>query len=197
MKLIVIDRDCVMNRDADTHEHDASAWQSHSDAIAEIAKLNQSGYQVVVTSNQPGIAKEQFDMKTLNAIHNKLHRAAQALGAHIDAIFFCPHAAQDDCDCRQPKPGMLQAIGQRFDVSLKYVTVVGDTLPVLQAAFAVGSVPYLLLTKTGERTKEKGGLPPSTITMHDLSAVVDSLNQREQLAAETIEAARHALHKKK
>jgi D-glycero-D-manno-heptose 1,7-bisphosphate phosphatase len=197
MKLIVIDRDCVMSQDADAHENGASAWHTHDSAIAEIARLNQSDYQVVVTSNQPGIAKEQFDMKTLNAVHNKLHRAAQALGAHIDAIFFCPHAASDDCDCRQPKPGMLQAIGKRFDLSLKYVAVVGDTLPVLQAAFAVGSVPYLLLSKTGLRTKEKGGLPPSTIVMQDLRAVVDSLNQREQLAVEMVEAARHALHKKK
>lgn len=197
MKLIVIDRDCVMSQDADIHEYAASAWKIHDHAIAEIAKLNQSGYQVVVTSNQPGIAKEQFDMKTLNAVHIKLHRAAQALGAHIDAIFFCPHAAQDDCDCRQPKPGLLQAIGKRFEVSLRYVAVVGDTLPVLQAAFAVGSAPYLLLSKTGLHTKEKGGLPPSTIVMQDLRAVVDSLNQREQLAAETVEAARHSLHKKK
>jgi D-glycero-D-manno-heptose 1,7-bisphosphate phosphatase len=197
MKLIVIDRDCVMSQDADMHEHVASAWQTRDSAIAEIARLNQSDYQVVITSNQPGIAKEQFDMKTLNAVHNKLHRTAQALGAHIDAIFFCPHAASDDCDCRQPKPGMLQVIGKRFDLSLKYVAVVGDTLPVLQAAFAVGSVPYLLLSKTGLSTKEKGGLPPSTIEMQDLRAVVDSLNQREQLAVEMVEAARHALHKKK
>jgi D-glycero-D-manno-heptose 1,7-bisphosphate phosphatase len=197
MKLIVIDRDCLINQHSETQEYGVAAWQTHSDAIAEIAKLNQSGYHVVVTSNQPGIAKELFDMKELNAVHNKLHRTAQALGAHIDAIFFCPHAAQDDCDCRQPKPGMLQAIGKRFDVSLKYVGVVGDTLPVLQAAFAVSSVPYLLLSEKGLRTKEKGGLPPSTILMKDLRAVVESLNQREQLAAETVEAARHALHKKK
>ncbi|MCX7208974.1 MAG: HAD-IIIA family hydrolase [Burkholderiales bacterium] len=197
MKLIVIDRDCVMSQDADMHEHGVSAWQTRDSAIAEIARLNQSDYRVVITSNQPGIAKEQFDMKTLNAVHNKLHRTAQALGAHIDAIFFCPHAALDDCDCRQPKPGVLQTIGKRFDLSLKYVAVVGDTLPVLQAAFAVGSVPYLLLSKTGLSTKEKGGLPPSTIEMQDLRAVVDSLNQREQLAVEMVEAARHALHKKK
>ena len=197
MKLIVIDRDCVMSQDADMHEHGVSAWQTRDSAIAEIARLNQSDYRVVITSNQPGIAKEQFDMKTLNAVHNKLHRTAQALGAHIDAIFFCPHAASDDCDCRQPKPGMLQVIGKRFDLSLKYVAVVGDTLPVLQAAFAVGSVPYLLLSKTGLSTKEKGGLPPSTIEMQDLREVVDSLNQREQLAVEMVEAARHALHKKK
>ena len=197
MKLIVIDRDCVITHHSDTSEHGLSVWHTHSEAIAEIAKLNQSGYHVVVTSNQPGITKEQFDMKELNAVHNKLHRTAQALGAHIDALFFCPHAAQDDCDCRQPKPGMLQAIGKRFDVSLKYVAVVGDTLPVLQAAFAVGSVPYLLFSEKGQRTKEKGGLPPSTIVMQDLHAVVESLHQREKLAAETVEAARHALHKKK
>ena len=197
MKLIVIDRDCVITQLPDAPAHGVSGWQTHSAAIAEIAKLNQSGYHVVVTSNQPGIAKEQFDMKELNAVHNKLHRTAQALGAHIDALFFCPHAAQDDCDCRQPKPGMLQAIGSRFEVSLKYVAVVGDTLPVLQAAFAVGSLPYLLLSDKGQRTREKGGLPPSTIVMQDLHEVVESLHQREKLAAETVEAARHALHKKK
>lgn len=197
MKLIVLDRDHVIYHDADPNNQAVSAWHTNSYAIEAIAKLNQSGYHVAVTSNQPGIAKELFDMKALNAVHNKLHRTAQALGAHIDAIFFCPHAAQDDCDCRQPRPGMLQAIGERFDVGLKYVAVVGDTLPVLQAAFAVGSVPYLLLTERGLHTREKGGLPPGTIVMQDLHAVAASLLEREQLAAETVEAARNALHKKK
>ena len=196
-KLVILDRDGVINEDSDLYIKSPDEWIPIPGSLEAIAKLNQAGYHIAIATNQSGVGRGLYDMDMLNAIHDKLHRLLAKVGGHVDAIFFCPHAASDDCDCRQPKPGMLQAIGKRFDLSLKYVAVVGDTLPVLQAAFAVGSVPYLLLSKTGLSTKEKGGLPPSTIEMQDLRAVVDSLNQREQLAVEMVEAARHALHKKK
>jgi D-glycero-D-manno-heptose 1,7-bisphosphate phosphatase len=76
-------------------------------SLEAIARLNQAGYRVVVASNQSGIAREFFDMTILNAIHQKMHTLAQQVGASIDAVFFCPHAAADNCDCRKPKPGMF------------------------------------------------------------------------------------------
>ncbi len=114
-------------------------------------------------------------MMTLNAIHQKMHTAAQAVGAEIDAVFFCPHAADDNCDCRKPKAGMLHAVARRFNVNLKGVPTVGDSLRDLQAGFLVGCEPYLVMTGKGERTLEKGGLPPGTTIYPDLAAVVDHL----------------------
>ena len=121
------------------------------------------------------LLRELFDMSILNAIHQKLHTSAQQVGADIDAIFFCPHAAIDNCDCRKPKPGMFDEIAKRFKVGLKGVPTVGDSLRDLQAGFISGCAPYLVLTGKGQKTLETGGLPPGTQVYPDLASMVDAL----------------------
>ena len=180
MKLIILDRDGVINHDSDAFIKSPSEWVPIPGSLEAIARLNQAGYRVVVSSNQSGIARELFDMRTLNAIHHKMHTAAQLVGADIDAIFFCPHAADDNCDCRKPKPGMMHEIAERFDVNLKGVPIVGDSLRDLQAGFLVGCASYLVLTGKGEKTRAQGGLPPGTKIYSDLAAVVDHLLQVPQ-----------------
>lgn len=175
MKLIILDRDGVINHDSDEFIKSPDEWVPIPGSLEAIARLNQAGYRVVVATNQSGIARGLFNIVTLNAIHQKLHTAAQQAGADIDAIFFCPHSADDHCDCRKPKPGMLQDIAARFDVNLKGVPTVGDSLRDLQSGFVVGCVPYLVLTGKGESTRSKGGLPPGTTIHADLAAVVDHL----------------------
>jgi D-glycero-D-manno-heptose 1,7-bisphosphate phosphatase len=174
-KLIILDRDGVINHDSDAFIKSPDEWIPIPGSLEAIARLNQAGYRVVVASNQSGIARGLFNIVTLNAIHQKLHDTAQRVGADIDAIFFCPHAADDNCDCRKPKPGMLQEIGKRFNFSLKGVPVVGDSLRDLQAGYMSGCTPYLVLTGKGVKTVEKGGLPPGTTVHADLAAVVDRL----------------------
>lgn len=175
MKLILLDRDGVINKDSDAFIKSPDEWIPLPGSLEAIARLNQAGYHVVVCTNQSGIARGKFSMMTLNAIHQKMHAAAQEVGAEIDAVFFCPHAADDNCDCRKPKPGMLQAISQRYDVDLKGVPMVGDALRDLQAGFVAGCKPYLVLSGKGEKTRASGGLPPSTEIFADLAAVVDDL----------------------
>jgi D-glycero-D-manno-heptose 1,7-bisphosphate phosphatase len=175
MRLIILDRDGVINHDSDDFIKSPAEWVPIPGSLEAIARLNQAGYRVVVATNQSGVARGLFDIKTLNAIHQKLHAAAHQAGADVDAIFYCPHAADDNCDCRKPKPGMLQTIASRFGVSLKGVPNVGDSLRDLQAGYGVGCVPYLVLTGKGERTRDKGGLPPGTLIFPDLASVVDSL----------------------
>jgi D-glycero-D-manno-heptose 1,7-bisphosphate phosphatase len=175
MKLIILDRDGVINQDSDDFIKSPTEWIPIPGSMEAIARLNRAGYRVVVCSNQSGIARGLFSMPALNAIHQKLHATAQLAGADIDAIFFCPHSADDNCDCRKPKPGMLHNISKRFNVSLKGVPTIGDSLRDLQAGFVVGCVPYLVLTGKGEKTRGKGGLPPGTTIFPDLSAVVDHL----------------------
>jgi D-glycero-D-manno-heptose 1,7-bisphosphate phosphatase len=175
MKLIILDRDGVINDDSDAFIKSPDEWIPVPGSLEAIARLNQAGYRVVVATNQSGIARGLFNMPMLNAIHQKMHKAAQAAGADIDAIFFCPHAADDNCDCRKPKPGMLHAIAKRFDISLKGVPTVGDSLRDLQAGFVAGCQPYLVLTGKGEKTRDKGGLPPGTKIFADLAVAVDHL----------------------
>jgi D-glycero-D-manno-heptose 1,7-bisphosphate phosphatase len=175
MKLIILDRDGVINHDSDEFIKSPAEWIPIPGSLEAIARLNQAGYRVVVATNQSGVARGLFDVSTLNAIHQKLHTAAQQVGADVDAIFYCPHAADENCDCRKPKPGMLHTIATRFNSSLKGVPNVGDSLRDLQAGYGVGCVPYLVMTGKGERTLEKGGLPPGTLIFPDLASVVDSL----------------------
>ncbi len=175
MKLIILDRDGVINRDSDDFIKSPDEWIPLPGSLEAIARLNQAGYKVAVATNQSGIARGLFTVLTLNAIHQKLHTSAQQIGAHVDAIFFCPHAAVDNCDCRKPKPGMVRAIGKRFETPLKGVPVVGDSLRDLQAGYVLGCAPYLVLTGKGQKTREKGGLPPGTQVFPDLAAVTDSL----------------------
>lgn len=175
MKLIILDRDGVINHDSDQFIKSPDEWVPIPGSLEAIARLHQAGYRVVVATNQSGIARGLFNIVTLNAIHQKMHAAAKMAGADIDAIFFCPHAADDNCDCRKPKPGMLHEIANRFEVSLKGVPTVGDSLRDLQAGFVTGCTPYLVLTGKGEKTRTKGGLPPGTMVFPDLAAVVDHL----------------------
>jgi D-glycero-D-manno-heptose 1,7-bisphosphate phosphatase len=175
MKLIILDRDGVINQDSDAFIKTPAEWIPIPGSMEAIARLNRAGFRVVIASNQSGVARGLFNMPALNAIHQKLHAAAQLAGADIDAIFFCPHSADDNCDCRKPKPGMFHQIAKRFNVNLKGVPNVGDSLRDLQAGFVVGCAPYLVLTGKGTKTRDKGGLPPGTTVFPDLAAVVDHL----------------------
>ncbi|MBS1169220.1 MAG: putative histidinol-phosphate phosphatase [Burkholderiaceae bacterium] len=172
-KLIILDRDGVINFDQESFIKSPAEWVPIPGSLEAIARLNQADYRVVVATNQSGIARGLYDLTTLNAIHQKMHAAALAVGAEIDAIFFCPHGASDDCDCRKPKSGMLEAIARRYDIKLKGVPSIGDSLRDLQAAFLAGCTPYLVLTGKGKGTLSSGGLPPGTTTYADLAAAVD------------------------
>jgi D-glycero-D-manno-heptose 1,7-bisphosphate phosphatase len=174
-KLIILDRDGVINHDSPDFIKSPDEWIPIPGSLEAIARLNQANYRVVIASNQSGIARQLFDITTLNAIHQKMHANAQLVGADIDAIFFCPHAAADNCDCRKPKPGMFAEISKRYQVSLKGVPTVGDSLRDLQSGFISGCVPFLVRTGKGEKTEATGGLPPGTLTFPDLAATVQHI----------------------
>lgn len=183
MKLIILDRDGVINQDSDNFIKSPDEWIPIPGSLEAIAKLNQADYRVVVATNQSGIARGLFNILMLNAIHQKMLTAAQRVGANIEAVFFCPHAADDNCDCRKPKPGMMVEIARRFDTNLKGVPAIGDSLRDLQAAFISGCTPYLVLTGKGEKTQAKGGLPPGTTVHTNLAAVVDHILETADAAS--------------
>lgn len=175
MKLIILDRDGVINYDSDQFIKSPEEWRPIPGSLEAIARLNQAGYRVVVATNQSGIGRGLFDMPTLNAIHDKMHKSLALVGGRLDAIFFCPHTSESACACRKPKSGMLEEIATRYGVSLHGVPAVGDSLRDLQAAAAVGAQPYLVLTGKGEKTRAKGDLPPGTQTFADLAAIAGHL----------------------
>lgn len=176
MKLIILDRDGVINYDSEQFIKKPEEWKQIPGSLEAIARLNQAGYRVVVATNQSGIGRGLFDMSMLNAIHNKMHKACALVGARIDAVFFCPHTSESMCTCRKPKSGMLEEIAARYNLSnLNGVPAVGDSLRDLQSAAALGAQPYLVLTGKGMKTQAAGELPEGTLIFPDLATVVAEL----------------------
>ncbi|MDR2636774.1 MAG: D-glycero-beta-D-manno-heptose 1,7-bisphosphate 7-phosphatase [Zoogloeaceae bacterium] len=179
MKLVILDRDGVINYDSALYIKNPAEWKPIPGSLEAIARLNHAGYKVVIATNQSGIGRGLFDMDTLNAIHEKMYKALFAVGGRIDAIFYCPHPADAGCDCRKPKPGMLKRIAACFNTDLSHVPSIGDSLRDLQAGAAVGCQPMLVLTGKGERTREKGELPPGTLEFPDLAHAVEHILSKE------------------
>lgn len=175
MKLVILDRDGVINHDSDAFIKSPEEWMPIDGSLEAIARLNRAGYRVIVASNQSGIARGLFNHATLDAIHAKLHGMAASAGASIEKILFCPHGPDDDCQCRKPKSGMFRQIANTYGISLDGVPAVGDSLRDLQAGAAEGCIPYLVLTGKGESTRAKGGLPADTVICADLGDAVDHI----------------------
>jgi D-glycero-D-manno-heptose 1,7-bisphosphate phosphatase len=176
INLIILDRDGVINFDSDQFIKNPEEWKPIPGSLEAIARLNQASYRVVVATNQSGVGRGLFDMATLNSIHDKMHKSCALVGARIDAVFFCPHAADANCNCRKPKTGMLEEIVARYNLnSLKDVPTVGDSLRDLQSAAALGAKPYLVLTGKGTKTRAAGGMPEGTQVFADLAAVAAEL----------------------
>lgn len=182
MKLIILDRDGVINEDSDAFIKSPDEWIPIPGSVEAIAKLTRAGYTVTVATNQSGLSRGLLDITALNAIHRKMLDAVQSAGGTISAIMFCPHLPTDGCDCRKPRPGMFNTIGKRFNQELKGVPAVGDSLRDLKAAALVGCTPYLVLTGKGRKTLKKGELPQGTITFSNLATVAVYLTEKDQQA---------------
>ncbi len=175
MKLVILDRDGVINIDSVNFIKNPNEWIAIPNSLEAIALLNQSGFRVAIATNQSGISRGLFDMATLNAINDKMHRALAQLGGRIDAMFYCPHAADDNCTCRKPKTGMIVDIERRFSVDLSEVFAVGDSLRDLQAFYDAGCKPILVRSGKGEETLANGNLPKGTLIFADLNEAVQHI----------------------
>ena len=151
-RYILLDRDGVINRDSDEFIKSPEQWLPIDGSLEAIALLNAHGYQVVVVTNQSGIARGLFDEAMLEKIHAKMRQLVQEKGGAIAAIYYCPHGPDSDCDCRKPKAGLLKAFAADFHADLTTIPVVGDSLRDLQAAEAVGAQPILVKTGKGRQT---------------------------------------------
>ncbi|HEX9390585.1 MAG TPA: D-glycero-beta-D-manno-heptose 1,7-bisphosphate 7-phosphatase [Usitatibacteraceae bacterium] len=171
-KLVILDRDGVINHDSAQFIKSPDEWKPIPGSIEAIARLNQGGYRVAVATNQSGIGRGLFDMATLNAINDKMMEMVFRQGGRIDAVFFCAHTAEQNCRCRKPKSGMFEDIATRFHVSLNGVPAIGDSLRDLQAGANVGCAPILVLTGKGKKTQKDGGLPEGTRAFADLAEAV-------------------------
>lgn len=183
MKLVILDRDGVINEDAADAIKSPQEWRPIPGSLEAIVRLNRAGWHVVVATNQAGLARGLFDLDTLMEIHARMHRAVQDAGGQIDAVFFCPHGPEAGCECRKPRPGLFRDIARRLRINLRGVPAIGDALRDIQAAELAGASPVLVRTGKGAQTVADAALDASVPVYPDLAAVVDAL-----LASETCSA---------
>lgn len=176
MKLIILDRDGVINQDSDNFIKSVDEFIPLPGSVEAIAKLKHAGYQVYIATNQSGIARGFYNEATLHAMHEKLAKLLNQHDAKIDGIAFCPHGPDDHCDCRKPKAGMYLNIAKQAGLpDLSGVLVVGDSLRDLQAAQTVNAKPHLVRTGKGERTIKKGEGLEGIPVYNDLADFVNQL----------------------
>jgi D-glycero-D-manno-heptose 1,7-bisphosphate phosphatase len=138
MKLVIIDRDGVLDAQGDDALAAPETWQPLPGALEAVARLNQAGWRVVLASDQSGLGRGLFEVSALNALHTLLHRALASVGARLDAIFYCPHGPDDGCHCRMPLAGLFEQIGERYGIELSQVPAVAARPEHVQAGAAAG-----------------------------------------------------------
>lgn len=177
MKLIILDRDGVINQDSNDYIKSPEEFIPIPGSFEAITRLCHADFKIVIATNQSGLARGYYDLDILNSIHSKMHRLLGIHGGKIEAIFFCPHGPDDNCECRKPKTGMLDDIARRYDIPLTNIPFIGDSLTDIQAARAAGASPYLVKTGKGKRTIENvSGAELDNIPIYnDLNDVINHL----------------------
>lgn len=173
MRLVILDRDGVINEDSDAFIKSPQEWRPLPGSLEAIARLTQAHYHVLVVTNQSGISRGLFDLDTLHQIHARMQLELAQKGGRIDAIYYCPHAPDDECQCRKPRAGMFRDLATRLKISLDNVAAIGDSLRDLQAAQAVNARPILVRTGKGRDTEQQG--VEGIEVYDDLACAVDQL----------------------
>jgi D-glycero-D-manno-heptose 1,7-bisphosphate phosphatase len=169
-RVVVLDRDGVINRDSPDYIKSAAEWEPLPGALAAIAALKAAGFRVVVATNQSGLARGLFDLQTLGEIHQRMLAAVAAAGGSLDGIFFCPHGPDAGCACRKPAPGLLLQVAERFACGFEQMVFIGDSARDLAAARAVGARPILVRTGNGARTAAQLAADDDVLVCDDLAA---------------------------
>ncbi len=155
MKLIILDRDGVINQDSDAYVKSLEEWIPIEGSIDAIARLSRAGFTVVVATNQSGLARGYFDLDDLEAMNDRLNQLVNEAGGELQGIFYCPHGPDDGCGCRKPLPGLFDAIAAELNADLSSATVIGDSLRDLEAGLARGCRGFLVRTGKGRTTEPK------------------------------------------
>jgi D-glycero-D-manno-heptose 1,7-bisphosphate phosphatase len=174
MKLVILDRDGVINEDSDEYIKSVAEWQPVPGSIEAIARLTQAGWRVFVASNQSAVGRGLMDFDALFAIHDRMQRACAELGGRIDGIEFAPEHPDHATPMRKPNPGMLQDIARRLQIQLDGVPFVGDTIGDIEAARASGATPVLVRSGKGRRTEKEHSLDGVAV-YDDLAQFVSAL----------------------
>jgi D-glycero-D-manno-heptose 1,7-bisphosphate phosphatase len=140
-KAIFLDRDGVINRKAKTDDEYVICWEKMkilSGVPEAITLLNRSGFQVIVVTNQRAVAKGLISIADLEAMHRRMCEYLARKGASVDAVYYCPHELQPQCECRKPSPGMLFEAARTHNIDLTASWMIGDSEKDVQAGVRAG-----------------------------------------------------------
>ncbi len=175
MKLIILDRDGVINEDSDQYIKSADEWLPIPGSIEAIAKLSKNNYKVIVITNQSGISRGFYNHQTLGRMHNKMYKLVAQQGGRIHAIFYCPHGPADNCSCRKPKAGLFNKVEQVFNTTLSGVYCIGDSYRDILAARQCSGIPILVQTGKGQKTLAENKPEIDFPVYKDLTHAVDAI----------------------
>lgn len=152
MKLVILDRDGVINEDSDNYIRSVDEWIPIPGSIEAIARLHKAGYIIAVATNQSGIGRGYYDLAELSAMHDKMIRLVNECGGSINSIHFCPHTPETYCNCRKPALGLIKQLESDLQVSAQGAWFVGDTSKDIEVARISGCHPVLVKTGKGKTT---------------------------------------------
>lgn len=155
MKVVVLDRDGVINEDSDEYVKSVDEWIPIEGSIEAIAQLCEHGFTIAVATNQSGIGRGYYSEDELEAMHEKMQALVESEGGQIATIAYCPHVPEDLCDCRKPQSGLFDQIADTLGCDLEGAWVIGDSLRDLLAGTARGLQPILVRTGKGLKTEQK------------------------------------------
>ncbi|HEX7034683.1 MAG TPA: D-glycero-beta-D-manno-heptose 1,7-bisphosphate 7-phosphatase [Pseudomonadales bacterium] len=179
-RLILLDRDGVINADSPDYIKDVDEWVPLPGALEAIAALKQSGFLVAVCTNQSGIGRGIVAPAALERIHRRLAERLAELGVRLDGLRYCPHRPEEDCPCRKPRPGMLLESMQALGVGPDETLFVGDDVRDVEAARAAGCRSALVLCGRGRAAEAEARALGVDWVEEDLAAVARRLVAEER-----------------
>lgn len=177
-RLVLLDRDGVLNEDADAYVKSVAEWRPLAGSLEAVARLCDAGFTVAVVTNQSGLARGLFSRATLEAIHAEMLRQVEAAGGRIAGLFVCPHGPDEGCRCRKPEPGLLLQAARTLGLPLERACFVGDKPEDVEAARRAGCEPILVRTGKGSAAVRDGCVPRAVAVFDDLAAAAEHLIRR-------------------
>lgn len=149
MSTIFLDRDGVINENRSDYVKSWSEFRFLPGSREAIARLTQAGHHIIVCTNQAGVARGSISIETVHEIHRRMVVAISEMGGKIEKVYFCPHAKDDECTCRKPRPGMLLKARDELDLDMHNAVFIGDSISDVQAGLAAGIHSILVLSGLG------------------------------------------------
>ena len=177
-KAVFLDRDGVITEDPPHYAHRVDQVQVIRGCGEAIRLLNNMDYLVIVVSNQSGVARGYYQESDVGLFNEEMKRQLSLEGAHIDAIYYCPHHPDGIvekfsglCMCRKPQPGMLIKAAEQHHINLKASFIIGDKFSDIVAGDAVNCQPIMVLTGHGKEEIHKLNGSTVPVAVNLLNAV--------------------------